>query len=194
MRVSHVCDGPTIGKKKGRGAECEPCQRVTSRPSMCRATSWPASGTHSHRRGRLSDTRSTSSLKDCCELRGSSHMAALRAGDGIRTRDIQLGKLSLCQLSYTRRLDVRQGGDRAGGSPRATPSFLEYTPAGGGKKVATGSLAALEASQAVRPASSAQGGCLSATVTVEKTPHVAKTHATFAWRWKSAPASMRPEE
>ena len=27
----------------------------------------------------------------------------LRAGDGDRTRDIQLGKLSLCQLSYTRK-------------------------------------------------------------------------------------------
>ena len=33
-----------------------------------------------------------------------------RAGDGVRTRDIQLGRLTLCQLSYTRllvRLPIR---------------------------------------------------------------------------------------
>ena len=29
-------------------------------------------------------------------------LTALRAGDGIRTRDIQLGKLMLYQLSYSR--------------------------------------------------------------------------------------------
>jgi hypothetical protein len=29
-----------------------------------------------------------------------------RAGEGIRTLDIQLGKLSLCQLSYTRDLVI----------------------------------------------------------------------------------------
>jgi hypothetical protein len=33
----------------------------------------------------------------------------LRAGDGIRTRDIQLGKLVLYQLSYTRRTGVSIG-------------------------------------------------------------------------------------
>ncbi len=33
------------------------------------------------------------------------------AGDGIRTRDIQLGKLTLYQLSYSRALDVSSFND-----------------------------------------------------------------------------------
>ena len=32
----------------------------------------------------------------------ADHASRLRAGDGTRTRDIQLGKLTLYQLSYTR--------------------------------------------------------------------------------------------
>ncbi len=38
----------------------------------------------------------------------------LRAGDGIRTHDILLGKQTLCQLSYTRTLEdyKREAGSR----------------------------------------------------------------------------------
>lgn len=35
-----------------------------------------------------------------------------RAGEGTRTLDIQLGKLALCQLSYTRTAFILMGADR----------------------------------------------------------------------------------
>jgi hypothetical protein len=51
------------------------------------------------------------------------------AGDGVRTRDIQLGKLTLCQLSYSRSGDGqftdrwlgRQAVSRAGGRRHGSP-------------------------------------------------------------------------
>ncbi len=55
--------------------------------------------------------RYVSSSDDCRDCSQASAISAKclkmarmkkKAGDGIRTRDIQLGKLSLCQLSYAR--------------------------------------------------------------------------------------------
>jgi hypothetical protein len=45
----------------------------------------------------------TSSLPRKCSTPELHWLKFLRAGDGIRTRDIQLGRLTLYQLSYSRK-------------------------------------------------------------------------------------------
>ena len=56
----------------------------------------------------------------------SRETARKGAGDGIRTRDIQLGKLTLYQLSYTRALRLRLAGGGAVRHRRRRP--LRSTP------------------------------------------------------------------
>ncbi len=80
-------------------------------------------------------------------LRASGSRGRNGAGDGLRTRDIQLGKLTLYQLSYTRPAGVprdllrRTGGKRL----RATPRAAQGAP--GGWPHARGRAAAGDASR-----------------------------------------------
>jgi len=52
------------------------------------------------RYGEFSSTRSWKTRDSFREIKRNE------AGEGIRTLDIQLGKLSLCQLSYTRQCEI----------------------------------------------------------------------------------------
>ena len=52
-----------------------------------------------------------------------------RAGDEIRTRDIQLGRLTLYQLSYSRKGAYLKAVEREGFEPsKATPADLQSAP------------------------------------------------------------------
>ena len=66
------------------------------RPAGATATSTPAMGS------RRSASSSTVALRRCGRCSGNRRSGGVGAGDGVRTRDIQLGKLTLCQLSYSR--------------------------------------------------------------------------------------------
>lgn len=77
---------------------------------------WRVSGSGSQYRGdaRLGNTstgvgaRNRGRSDQICEFMHCDAIRAfeLRAGDGVRTRDIQLGKLALYQLSYSREGDL----------------------------------------------------------------------------------------
>ena len=57
------------------------------------------------------------------------HAASRGAGDGIRTRDIQLGRLELYQLSYTRLSRLHQSEGRCVASLRLPARVAEVNPA-----------------------------------------------------------------
>ncbi len=63
----------------------------------------------------------------CALLSRRSTLQGIRggAGDGDRTRDMQLGRLPLCQLSYSRSLCNRTGTSRAGAPGYPAPSMWE---------------------------------------------------------------------
>lgn len=47
-------------------------------------------------------------------------------GDGARTRDINLGKVALCQLSYTHMFDAENRSDEEGITIKVSVGFHPY--------------------------------------------------------------------
>ena len=78
--------GRTASVPRGARARCRPPRRVARRYSLSPDTK-KRRGADAPRRFRL--------ISSCFDV-------VPRAGDGVRTRDIQLGKLALYQLSYSR--------------------------------------------------------------------------------------------